>query len=126
MSRLDWSTILPHAAAIVVDTCVTLRQLFYRLVADGSIPNTRIAYSRLSVVTAEARRAGTFPALVDGRGSIARPAWWASPEEARQALREQYRRARTEGQPVNLYLGCEKDALSALLEAWLDARGIRS
>ena len=35
MSRLDWNTILERAAAIVsdYDTGVTLRQLFYRLVA---------------------------------------------------------------------------------------------
>lgn len=36
---LTWKTILPHAAAIVnsYDTPITLRQLFYRLVSDGTI-----------------------------------------------------------------------------------------
>jgi hypothetical protein len=126
VTRLAWPAVLERAANIVAsyDTGVTLRQLFYRLVADGTIPNTAQAYKGLSRASAEARRAGTFPALVDRRRSIDRPAWWTSPEEAREALREQYRRDRTEGQPFNIYVGCEKDALSALLAGWLDERGI--
>lgn len=126
MTRLSWPPIIEHAAAIVrsYETGVTLRQLFYRLVADGTIPNTRTAYKSLSDRTARARRLDQFPALVDRRRSIDRPLWWESPEEAREALREQYRRDRTEGQPYNIYIGCEKDALSALLALWMHDRGI--
>src|SRR4051794_17237500 len=42
MARLDWQrVILSHAREIVesYDTGVTLRQLFYRLVSDGTLPN---------------------------------------------------------------------------------------
>ena len=46
-------------------TSVTLRQLFYRLVSAQVIPNSQVAYKRLSALTAEARRDGTFPALID-------------------------------------------------------------
>ena len=68
MARLDWKRdILLHAKQIVesYDTGVTLRQLFYRLVADSTLPNTQNFYRRLSKQTAEARRAGAFPELLD-------------------------------------------------------------
>ena len=56
----NWSALLPEAARIVrsYDTPVTLRQLFYRLVARQLLPNDRNAYNSLSRVTAEARRQG--------------------------------------------------------------------
>ena len=44
---------------------MTLRQLFYRLVSAQVIPNSQGAYKRLSALTAEARRDGDFPALID-------------------------------------------------------------
>ncbi|MGZ8615097.1 MAG: hypothetical protein ACXWX4_10520, partial [Actinomycetota bacterium] len=39
--RVRWALVLEHAAAIVWshDTSVTLRRLFYRLVADGMLTN---------------------------------------------------------------------------------------
>jgi len=52
---------IPQQAAAIVrsyDTGVTLRQLFYRLVAAHLLPNTTTAYKGLSSQTAEARRAG--------------------------------------------------------------------
>ena len=44
---------------------MTLRQLFYRLVAAEILPNTRVAYQTLSARPAAARRNGSFPALID-------------------------------------------------------------
>ena len=57
--RPAWPELLERAAAIVesYDTLVTLRQLFYRLVAALLLPNTTNAYKSLSRYTAEARRA---------------------------------------------------------------------
>ena len=57
--RTDWPSIIQRAAEIVLsyDTSVTLRQLFYRLVSEQTIPNTTTAYKRLSALTAQARRA---------------------------------------------------------------------
>ncbi len=45
-ARLCWVTILVRAAEIVrsYSVGVTLRQLFYRLVSELLIPNTRSAY----------------------------------------------------------------------------------
>lgn len=126
MTRIRWAPVLEHAAEIVesYDTGVTLRQLFYRLVGDGTIPNVQYAYRRLSDLTAEARRRDAFPALVDRRRGISRPFHFDDAEEARSWVHDAFRLDRTEGQPFNLYVGSEKDALSALLESWLDERGI--
>jgi hypothetical protein len=55
MTRISWESVIKHAREIVesYDTAVTLRQLFYRLVADGSIPNGDNAYKHLSRLTAK-------------------------------------------------------------------------
>ena len=61
--RSKWDRILARAKRIALsyDTPVTLRQLFYRLVAAVLIPNNDSSYKQLSTKTAEARRDGTFP-----------------------------------------------------------------
>lgn len=62
--RIDWrGSVLPHAVGIVesYDTGVTLRKLFYRLVAGGRLPNLKQKYSDLSAYTAQAHRDGKFP-----------------------------------------------------------------
>jgi hypothetical protein len=124
--RLDWKTILTTAASIVhgYDTGVTLRQLFYRLVAAENLPNTRVAYSTLSHVTAEARRAGTFPALIDRTRDVHRCKNFPSPEEATDWLCRIYRRDRTEGQEVSIYLGVEKAGIVEQLRSWFGDLGI--
>ncbi len=67
MPRIDWLPVIEEDAAIVraYDTPVTLRQVFYRLVAAGHIPNTQTAYKTLSARTTAARRAGNWPTLTD-------------------------------------------------------------
>lgn len=124
--RGHWDPILDRAAVIVesYDTGVTLRQLFYRLVAEQLITNTRRDYQDLSRRTAELRRDDVFPELVDRRRSVDRPPFWNSAARARAAIRAQFRMDRTEGQPWSIYVGCEKDALSALLARWMDDRGV--
>ena len=75
-------------------------------------------YKHLSSWTAEARRRGTFPDLVDATRSISRPRSFESPADAREWLAKIYRRDRTEGQEKTLYLGVEKQGLVALLQSW--------
>ena len=124
--RIDWSTVLTEAEEIVYSysTGVTLRQLFYRLVAVHRLPNTQSAYKGLSSRTAEARRAGTFPDLIDRGRQIHRHAHWASPKVALAALARQYRRDRTAGQDESLYIGVEKAGLVMQLESWFGELGI--
>jgi hypothetical protein len=126
-ARLDWASILARAAEIVerYDTGVTLRQLFYRLVAAGLISNTLAAYKGLSRTSAEARRGGTFPRLIDRTRQIHRALRYTSPADALGILADEYRRDRTDGQDVSLYLGVEKAGIVEQLMAWFgDPLGI--
>lgn len=126
MGRRNWTHILDRARSIIrtYDGAVTLRQLFYRLVSESTLPNEQNAYKALSSKTAEARRAGDFPALVDRTRKVARPYFDTSPEAALCFTARAYRRDRTAGQPCNIYLGIEKDALGGLLEGWFRDRGL--
>ena len=126
MTRQAWAPILEHAADIVYSysTGVTLRQLFYRLVADGTLVNTTGSYKSLSSKTAEARREGGFPDLIDPGREIHRPTSWIGPEALVDAALAQYRRDRTEFQDVSVYLGVEKKGIVAQLESWFGDQGI--
>jgi len=105
--RLNWSEVLDAARTIIgqYDTGVTLRQLFYRLVATEILSNTRVAYQTLSARTAAARRQGTFPQLIDRTRQIHRYQTFAGPDQARSWLRRIYRRDRTEGQQLEAWFG---------------------
>jgi hypothetical protein len=125
-TRINWPGIVDQAAGIVrsYDTSVTLRQLFYRLVSALLIPNTTGAYKRLSDVTAKARRAGTFPDLIDRGRDIHRWACWRDPEHALDDAVSCYRLDRTEGQDVSLYLGVEKAGMVIQLQSWFGDLGV--
>lgn len=103
---------------------MTLRQLFYRLLSESLIPNRDAAYKRVSALTAEGRRAGTFPALVDHTREIRMTSWWEDPAEAIASLADQYRVDRTSGQEWSIYLGAEKATMQSLLEAWFGELGL--
>ena len=125
--RVAWTPVIEHAADIVnsYSTGVTLRQLFYRLVADGTLPNLQSYYRRLSEKTAEARRERGFPELLDRQSRIERPLFFDGPDEARGWLRNLYRNDRTEGQPWTIYLGVETACMGEQLDAWFsDPLGI--
>lgn len=126
MSRISWPPVVEHAAAIVrgYDTPVTLRQVFYRLVADGTLPNTSTAYKTLSSRTAEARREGTFPDLSDNTREVSRHRTFDGPYDALRWLQRIYRRDRTEGQEHSVYLGVEKATMVAQLESWFGKLGL--
>jgi hypothetical protein len=117
---LEWSEIIAVAREVVegYDTPVTLRQLYYQLVSRQLIPNLLTAYKRLSALTAELRRRGEFPQLSDAGREIHRHPCWSGPRELLEAATSQYRRDRTEGQDVSLYLGVEKRGIVAQLDAW--------
>lgn len=121
MAGRDWSEVLEHAAEIVrsYSTRVTLRQLFYRLVADQTLRNTRSEYGQLSAKTAQARRDGWFPALMDRTRDIER--WYplfTSTDEALGWVKSRYRRDRTEGQEYSIYLAVEKAGIVNQLDEW--------
>jgi hypothetical protein len=119
--RVDWPVVIEHGAGIVASyqTGVTLRQLFYRLVADGTLPNVQSYYRRLSAMTAQARRDGGFPGLLDRTSQIEEPLTFNGATDARGWLRNRYRRDRTTGQEWTIVLGVEKAGISEQLNAWL-------
>lgn len=121
--RREWDPIIAEAVAIVnsYDTPVTLRQLFYRLVARALLTNDRSAYSTLSALTAAARRAKTFPALLDATRTIDRQPAWTSPKQFMRLVVPQYQRDHTEGQEVLVVIGAEKATLKAQFEMWFEA-----
>lgn len=123
----NWQEILPHAATVVrsyESTGVTLRQLYYRLVAAEMLPNTQQAYSSLSERSAEARREGWFPSLIDNGRGIDRPNLWESAADAGRWLADQYMQDRARTQPVNVYVGVEKNGLKAQLFNWFSPMGL--
>lgn len=126
LTRLSWPAIIEEAARIAqsFDTLVTLRQLFYRLVSASLIRNSTPTYATLSARTAAARREGGFPKLIDRGRSIHRFQTYASPEAALRETRECYRRDRTEGQDVSIYLGVEKNGIVEQLESWYGDLGV--
>lgn len=123
---IDWTPVLERAVAIVLgyDTPPTLRQLYYRLVSEGLIPNREGAYKGLSARTAEGRREGTFPALTDRTRSVSQIPAWTSPGEAVGELAESFTFDRTAGQDVQIWVAVEKDALAGQLVAWYANLGV--
>jgi len=124
--RIVWPPVIEKAAEIVreYDTGVTLRQLFYRLVAAQIIPNTEVKYQHLSRLTAEARSEGWFPALLDQSRGISLPVTWDGDGHALAWLRARYRRDRTECQPWTVVLGVEKHGIEQQLSAWFGDYGV--
>ncbi len=120
MSRIKWQPVIDDAARIVAgyDTPVTLRQLYYQLVARQSIENRDSAYKRLSELTAQGRRDGTFPDLTDETRGIVQPYADVSVSNALQTTAGIYRLDRTLGQDVSIYLGVEKRGIVQQLRQW--------
>jgi hypothetical protein len=125
-ARIDWPAGIGRARDIVESytTSVTLRQLFYRLVSVLLIPNSQVAYKRLSALTAEARRDGTFPALIDRGRSIHEYQWFTGADDALTWLSRIYRLDGTRDQDVSLYLGVEKAGMVIQLESWFGDLGV--
>lgn len=132
--RYNWTLILPEAARLVQsygkDAGVTLRQLFYRLVAMEALPNTQQAYGSLSAQSAEARRGaskffhGTFPRLMDRGRDVDRPHLWTDAADAARWLGEMYMEDRSATQEHNVYVAVEKNALRGQLFQWFAPLGL--
>jgi len=108
---------LLDAVDVVLDTFrdylpVTVRQIFYRLVATSGYPKTERAYSRLGDILVRARRAGLVPfeAIRDDGLRRSRLVAWSGPREWCEAVLASargFRRDRQHGQPRRLFLWCE-------------------
>ncbi len=97
---------------------VTLRQVYYRLVAAGTIENRRAEYSKLSRILTKARLDGLVPwaALEDRtRSTLASGGWGdaaAFVAQESDAFLTGYRRDLLQAQAIRPEVWIEKDALS--------------
>lgn len=105
------------------DGPLTLRQIFYRLVAALVLPNTQGAYSNLSKHLVNARRAGIVDEdrIIDRVRSTLRVACWEDLASFMRTVRRSYRREKWSGQETHVEVWCEKDAVAGVLEPITEA-----
>ena len=96
-------------------TLVTLRQLFYRLVAEMLLENRQSMYVQLSRLTAQARRDGSFPQLLDQGRTIWTPPSWENAADIVKGAACQFRLDRAADQDYTIVLGVEKATMSEQL-----------
>ena len=116
---------------------LTVRQLYYQLVARGHIANSQESYKRLVSLLGEARLAGDFPFewLLD-RTREARPGRFkgnqidvdgaldSAADDLRRAPESWLWRDRWYGQPTHVLVWVEKEALAGVFEGPCDALGV--
>ncbi|MEU9888808.1 hypothetical protein [Sphaerisporangium sp. NPDC051011] len=126
MGRIQWPDIVEQARRIVEEYGggVTLRQVHYRLVAAGLIPNTPPTYRRLSSRLAQARREGRFPELIDTLREVHVPPAWPDAAAFLREAPEWFGLDRTRGQAHALYVAAEKDTLRSMFTSWLADLGV--
>jgi hypothetical protein len=135
--RRDWVAILHCAAEQVGEfqerffTAPTLRRLHYQLVSDPTMINAgyrndRSCYKRLSELTAQARRDGTFPDLDEDARSLNRQ-FANGPEHAglwRRLLRGYIHVDHMKGQERSIVVAVEKAGTRGFLERWFGRYGV--
>lgn len=97
---------------------LTLRQLYYQLVARDIIPNESNWYKQLGEVVSNGRLGGhiDWDSIVDRGRNPVMPSQWDSPAEILQAAADGFRLDRWKGQRYHVEVWCEKDALSGVIE----------
>src|SRR3990172_1884543 len=91
---------------------LSLRQLYYQLVARDYIENSVRSYKRIGNLVSEARLAGLLDwAMIEDRGrETVIPTAWNSPAEIVRAAASQFRVDRWQGQSCHVEVMVEKDA----------------
>lgn len=97
---------------------LTLRQLYYQLVARGEIPNNSKEYDKLGQHVSNARRAGliSWSSIVDRTRFLRAPSAWDGPEDILKGVAVGYKRNLWEGQKHRVEVWFEKDALLGIFE----------
>lgn len=108
---------------------LTIRQVFYRLVATRDFDKTEAAYSRLCETVNRARRAGmiSFAAIRDDGPARYEPASWADPASFLSDVRadaQRFRLDRQDGQPVRLWVLCEAGGMAPMLARVANPYGV--
>lgn len=97
---------------------LSLRQLYYQLVARDIVPNTEQSYKRIGSVVSDARLAGLIDwDMIKDRGrQTVIPGHWQSPAEIVDAAARQFRIDKWEQQDNHVEVFVEKQALEGVLE----------
>lgn len=97
---------------------LSLRQLYYQLVARDFIENSQKSYKRIGNLISDARLSGMidWEMIEDRNRETVIPTAWTSPAEIVRAAARQFRVDRWEGQANYVEVMVEKDALSGILE----------
>lgn len=97
---------------------LSLRQLYYQLVARALIENTVQSYKRIGGLVSDARLAGLVDwAMIEDRGrNLVQNAHWDSPAHIIRIAARQFQIHKWEDQPYYIEVMVEKDALSGVLE----------
>jgi len=92
---------------------LTIRQLFYKFVSEGLLPNTERTYKNLIVTVSEARMAGLldWDAIVDRTRKKEGQTHWSSPKDIVDAAVQSYRIDKWGNQPIRIEVWVEKRAL---------------
>ena len=96
---------------------LTLRQLYYQLVARGIIENNMRSYKNTGNLINDARLAGLidWKAIEDRTRNLKRLSHWESPQEIIEAVAYQYRKDLWEDQDYYIEVWVEKEALAEVV-----------
>lgn len=96
---------------------LTLRQVYYQLVARGLIPNNERSYKNLGNLINDGRLAGLIDwyAIVDRTRNLRGNSHWDRPEDVIDSARYSYMLDRWENQPNYVEVWVEKDALIGIV-----------
>jgi len=101
---------------------LTLRQVYYRLVAAHTIANRQQEYKRLSRTLVKARLAGLVDdtRIVDRVRTPFRVSCWDDLRDFLETVRRAYRREKWTSQRFDVQVWCEKDAVAGVLQPITD------
>jgi hypothetical protein len=96
---------------------LTLRQLYYQLVARGYIENSIRSYKRIGDLMSNARLSGLIDwSMIEDRGrETVGPRHWENPAQIIRSAAEQFKIDKWVDQPCYCEVMVEKDALSGIL-----------
>jgi hypothetical protein len=121
------TALINHANAIIGEYqrrgfTLTLRQLYYQLIARALIDNKQSEYKRLGDVIKNGRRSGLidWEAIEDRTRNVRGSPSWDSPAGVVAAAAEQYREDLWRGQDFRPEVWIEKDALLGVIEGVCD------
>lgn len=97
---------------------LTVRQLYYQLVARDVVPNTERSYKRVTSIVNKAKMAGLmdWEAIEDRTRAFISRNHWESAAELLHASAKQFYMDMWEGQPERVFVIVEKEALAGVLE----------